>query len=315
MSEVEKCFLCGYEKAVYDRFGPFEDDIRVRCERCNRYGMTKQFTYGFQNRMGEIGYILSGLARELMESKTVLMLNTNNAESYAKNYPVPDVTSPEEKALKFLQRLRNRTSYFGQQIVFYDIEKDYPLAYAKNSDEFISLLNLLQEKKLIEFNLAKEASRKGLFWATLKVEGWDLTNKLRTVNKESQQGFIAIWFDDSMDESIAAIEKGIEEAGYKPICIKKPFFKEAIMDKALSEIRKSRFIVVDLSEDRGSVFFEAGFAHGLGIEAIYVYNKSKNKLPAEFYVTHYQCHGYDSSERLTDLVKNAIMARIPKNPS
>jgi hypothetical protein len=117
-----------------------------------------------------------------------------------------------------------------------------------------------------------------------------------------------------MDESIKAIEEAIKETGYRPVCIKEKYYSETIMDKALGEIRKSRFVVIDLTGGRNSVFFEAGFVLGLDIEAIYVYKEEAEgaKNPAEFYIKHYQCYKYKDAEELKETIMNAIEARIAK---
>lgn len=129
---------------------------------------------------------------------------------------------------------------------------------------------------------------------------------------DSDQGFIASWFNTSTNKSIKAIEDAIIEAGFKPMCIKGEHFAERIMDKALGEIRKSKFVVVDLTGNRGSVFFEAGFTFGLGIESIYVYKESdvEEGSQLEFYVKHYKCYGYKDEKELKDKLRDAILARI-----
>lgn len=83
------------------------------------------------------------------------------------------------------------------------------------------------------------------------------------------------------------------------------------MDKALSEIRKSKFLVVDLTGSSPNVFFEIGFAFGLGKDIIFVYKDEKEKK-LEFYVKHYQCYKYKEPAELVEIVKNAIDARISK---
>ncbi len=128
---------------------------------------------------------------------------------------------------------------------------------------------------------------------------------------DAKQVFIATWFDESMNESIEAISNGIKKAGLIPECIKDEHFSERIMDKALSEIKKSRLVVIDLTGSRNSVFFEAGFAFGLGIEPIYVYKKDdKTGNSLEFYVKHYKCYGYKNSKDLEGQIENIIKARI-----
>ena len=86
----------------------------------------------------------------------------------------------------------------------------------------------------------------------------------------SSQGFVAMWFDDSMTEAYEkGIAPGIEDAGYKPLRIDKKEFLNKIDDEIIAEIRRSRFVVADFTADRGGVYYEAGFAHGLNIPLIF----------------------------------------------
>ncbi len=315
-NDFKICPLCGYEPIQAISTDPIPTNFHVTCPRCGVYSATNEFMYFDPQRSSEIGYILSGLTRERNETTDVPNINTKNAKALATSYPAPDISSIEEKANKFLQRLRIRTKYYGETIRFRDIKMEYPLAYAKNSNEFISLLDLLKDKNLIKYDISKmPGGNEPLLEASLLAEGWNLTNNLGSANKDSEQGFVAIWFDDLMNESIAAIEEGIRAAQFTQICIKGELFPEGIMDKPLSEIRKSRFVVVDLTHNRPSVFFEAGFAHGLGLEAIYVYKELPDKDPLEFYVKHYQCYKYESSQDYKEIVKNAMDARTRKKHS
>ena len=103
-----------------------------------------------------------------------------------------------------------------------------------------------------------------------------------------QQGFIPMWMDDSMkDVYDQGFRKGIEEAGYKARRIDDdPNHSDNLVDRILAEIRRSRFVVADftcgleqdsqrktLYLDRGGVYYEAGFAYGLGIPVIHTCRK------------------------------------------
>ena len=99
-----------------------------------------------------------------------------------------------------------------------------------------------------------------------------------------RNGFVAMWFDDSMNE---VYEKGIRPAicaaGYEPVRIDRREFLGNIPDEILAEIRKSRFVVADFTCCKqcvacetcknigapGGVYYEAGFARGLGIPVIH----------------------------------------------
>lgn len=309
---LTNCPICNFSKCtIYPKnHGTFF----VSCRRCGEFSITDQcirYT-DVKEKISKISYILSGLSRELYETKSKPpQFMTTNLEEYAKHYLVPDVNSIEEKIKKFLQRLREKTEYFGQEINFKDIETVFPLAYAKNSEELVALFTLMTEKKLAKSKVVPNGGAK-IVKISLSANGWDITNSSQKENQESDKGFVAVWFDESMNESIKAIETAIEDCNFKPICIRDEHFSEKIMDKALGEIRKSRFVVVDLTGNRGSVFFEAGFAHGLGVETIYVFRESdeKEKSPLEFYARHYQCYKYKTPDDLREKLRDAISARI-----
>lgn len=290
----------------------------MQCGRCGEYEVSWEFLRGFEDikrKLGEIGYILSGLARELYETDGQRPAFTiKNLETDLKHFLIPDIKNIEEKIQKFLQRVREKTEYFGEEVKLGNIETVIPLAYAKNSDELVALFTLMTEKKLAKIGVLTNENDDGkrTVKMTLLANAWDITNTLGDKNKESDRGFVAVWFNDSMNENIDAAEEAISESGFHPICIRDEHFSERIMDKALGEIRRSRFVIVDLTGNRGSVFFEAGFAHGLGIETIYVYCDENNGKPTtlEFYVKHYQCYKYKTPAELKEVLKAAIAARI-----
>ena len=92
---------------------------------------------------------------------------------------------------------------------------------------------------------------------------------------DSSQGFVAMWFNDEVKGIFEnGIEPAIKEAGYKAMRIdQKPDVVNKLDDEIIAEIRRSRFLVADFTHGkdgaRGSVYFEAGFALGLGIPIFY----------------------------------------------
>lgn len=105
-------------------------------------------------------------------------------------------------------------------------------------------------------------------------EGWNYLHSLRQINQASQIGFCAMWFNPQVDAIWEkAIEPAIEAAGYQPVIMLKHEHNNRIDDEIIAMIRRSRFVVADFThgEDgaRGGVYFEAGFALGLGLEIIH----------------------------------------------
>ena len=90
-----------------------------------------------------------------------------------------------------------------------------------------------------------------------------------------RQGFVAMWFDDSLNKVYdCGIKPAIEAAGYEPVRIDRKDFLGKVDDEIMAQIRQSRFVVADFTTSpecgaRGGVYYEAGFAQGLGIDVIH----------------------------------------------
>ena len=109
---------------------------------------------------------------------------------------------------------------------------------------------------------------------------------------ESRQGFVAMkfgkspkWADKSgkvhpenerdMDKFYDdCIAKAIEKAGYEPTRIDRVSHNKKIDDEILVQIRKSKFVVCDLTYENLGAYYEAGFAQGLGKEVFFICEKN-----------------------------------------
>lgn len=144
------------------------------------------------------------------------------------------------------------------------------LAWSESTrhEELVFLVEYLQERgyALAEFF-------PNIIEALVTVEGF-LRVSEETVRPKVSQAFIAMWFDDAMEDAYdQGIRIGVNNAGYRPLRIDRKQDVNKIDDEIITEIRRSQFIVADMThgEDgvRGSVYYEAGFAHGLGLPVIY----------------------------------------------
>ena len=109
---------------------------------------------------------------------------------------------------------------------------------------------------------------------TVTIDGFKRLAYLKETHSISRKAFVAMWFDESMDVAWErGFEPAIRNAGYEPIRIDKREHIEKIDDEIIAEIRRSCFVVADFTHGdkgaRGGVYYEAGFAHGLGIPVIF----------------------------------------------
>ncbi len=110
----------------------------------------------------------------------------------------------------------------------------------------------------------------------LTADGWQRIDELQRESAEKpRQGFVAMWFGDALKKARKeGFEAGIEAAGYEALVIAdRDDYNEDIHDQIIAEIRKSRFVVADFTENRPNVYYEAGFAEALGKPVIYTCHK------------------------------------------
>jgi hypothetical protein len=146
-------------------------------------------------------------------------------------------------------------------------------------------------------------------------KGWAYLDSLRHTNPDSKIGFIAMWFDDSVKIAWIAIENGIRNAGYKSFRVDQKEHNNDITDEIIAGIRGSKFSVADLTGHRNGVYYEAGFAKGLGLEVVWLCRKSDEKdrhfdirqLSAIFWEE-------DKLPELSKALENRIVATIGRGP-
>lgn len=106
---------------------------------------------------------------------------------------------------------------------------------------------------------------------SLTLSGWERVERQRKTIQSGDQAFVAMWFHPEMD---AVFDDGIKPAllacGYSiPYRIDRTAHQNKIDDEIVANIRRSRLLVADLTGIRPNVFYEAGFAMGLGVPVIF----------------------------------------------
>ena len=155
----------------------------------------------------------------------------------------------------------------------------YPIAFAKHAAEFNYFIFSLAKREYLEL--------RGGSNYRLTPDGWERVNELLRTERGSSQAFVAMWFDKQLvpiyDEGF---KPALETTGYSAIRIDRAQFSEKIDDKILAEIRRSGLLVADFTENRGGVYFEAGFSLGLGLPVIWTCREDHMKQ-VQFDTNHY----------------------------
>lgn len=184
------------------------------------------------------------------------------------------------------------------EYVSFDSSKDYPICFAKNKSDCLYILNSAFElgyikgsskkAKIVETNIAG-----GLILIQdaiqLTLQGWEKVQRLREQSPYSKQVFVAFRFDKEGSMKViydTAIKPAISDCGLEPYATLTDDHSNSITDIIIAGIRKSRFIVADVTGASQNVYYEAGFAYGLGMPVILCCQEDSWKDDMKFDTSH-----------------------------
>ncbi len=262
------CPICKLENGrIIERESDYGERVTINCPRCKRFTITG--TAESMAEVRELGPKLSAWIRNLNEQGAeVPEINSDTLKSLPAN--LPDY-SPREKQVILLRNIERKTDYPGK-IVKLDAKYDIPLAWASTEEEFRYYIQCLIERNLLR-KIGQEIGPIPLS-IVITADGWDYLEKQERHIEERTQAFVAMSFSDAL-KSVweGPIYKAIKKSGYKPYRVDAEPHSDRIDVKIISEIKNSRFVVADVTEQKRGVYFEAGFAQGLGLPVIWCVRK------------------------------------------
>jgi hypothetical protein len=285
---TNKCPVCRFPSA----FRPDGDGIRVDCACCGDFRVTNMakvflpqkewndeqaFRVAFFLRKNP-GFEINTKTISQLEQLRSLDVSEKGLQlllSLAAAYPKPgDIIS--QSALEVpgsimeLRRSKAQASY--EMRISKDILDSLKmLAVSACPDEH--QLRWLVKNYLLDLHYLKKGIADGYY--EISLEGWSLINRLNTSPVNSKQGFVAMPFADRFLPLFNdALYPGIFNAGYEPVRIDRHEHNNRIDDEIIAGIRRSRFVVADLSMHRGGIYFEAGYALGLGLPVVWTVERT-----------------------------------------
>ena len=251
MKEIKPCPLCKTKCEVYS-IAPLNQLFTIDCPSCGKYNLTDMAIHVLDKRKDSF-HIISGITRNFYElhkdTDGLFVIKEEMIDDDAK-FQVEFISkapkSVPEKALLLLQYICRKSNYQGDEVLV-NPSQDYPICFCKNAKELIFYTNHIRDSGDI-----KADGTMGDYTLSLTIKGWQKVESLNRPNIESKQAFVAMWFDECMDNifknGIEAIE---DDTGFKMFRVDKiQFNDEKICDKVISKIKESRFLIAEVTEQR-----------------------------------------------------------------
>jgi hypothetical protein len=262
---MANCEICGTPLAHAN--AATDKAVGRSCPRCGEFcidigssGLIADANWFPGNENKEKMVRVSGWTREQNVAGSVPIF-TDELVARVAMLPRPEIRS---RSMTLLRELSLDDPNFNRTFSKMDLSNSRILGatYSFDSNDLDVLLRVLEREGLIDMRPSRIAfgvSTQGILeLERITAPGGGLT-----------QGFVAMWFDPAFDPVwINGFDPAIRGAGYKPFRIDKKHYIGGITDEIIAEIRRSRFVVVDYTQQVNGVYFEAGFALGLGLPVI-----------------------------------------------
>jgi nucleoside 2-deoxyribosyltransferase len=220
-----------------------------------------------------------------------------------------------EMADKLLLAFEDETKHAGDEVV---LDRRLPeweaKAWALNEKELHEILSYLKAAERIQL-MNVEAPTKNIIHAKILPIGWRHLEDLAKQRPESEQGFVAMPFSDEFKLLFEnGINPAIWHAGYKPLHIGRQDDLGRIDAQIEVEIKRSKFVVADLTHENSGAVYEAGYARGYGIPTILTRQKSEldDRSKNHFDIRQIRTLAWEDIHDLADFVEK-LSYRIQLN--
>jgi hypothetical protein len=268
--------------------------MNTKCPICDSFATEEPKTRDGQklacNRCGD--FFISGTASATWANKEPDGRQIANTSGWIREHQGVELTSYDidslltiktpnvsERALKILLAVESENLNISDtfSLSLDNTDEWLGISYSTN---YVELHYLFKTYIIDELGLLSISADTGnsLYDISITPRGHAYLENYYAKQPDSQIGFCAMWFDKSvLPIWTNAIEPAIKNAGYNPKRIDGHQHNNRIDDEIIAMLRRSKFVVADFTGQRGGVYFEAGFALGLGLQVIWTCKKSDLK--------------------------------------
>jgi nucleoside 2-deoxyribosyltransferase len=254
-----QCPVCHLPEDVL-RFSGSGDRLRIECPRCGPYMISRTVMDILRPRSPS--FALSAWIRAQEGASEVPWLLSSELEQIEQNLPRYSVS---EKQLVLLRVIEKRTQFAGAKVQI-AMPYDFTLAWLASVEELQYIMRALMARDLLAIEKYSDPKDSFSHEATITPRGWDYLDEHAKPAQIANQAFVAMAFADELRPAWTdGLAPGLTAAGFHPYRVDVEPHLDRIDAKIVAEIKNSRFLVADVTLQRPGVYFEAGFAIGLGL--------------------------------------------------
>jgi hypothetical protein len=311
---MANCPVCATPNATH--LEPTPNVHRVDCPACGKFITNDETLDLISARITKSPYVRSMLMhsiRRMQNSKELPFIDAPLVRQVMSSLPSSLREQTDRLVILLGDELRLADPSDFTKITPWDFAALLARIGVYNEPTFWLIVSRLGAQHLLDF-------RRETYEFRFSLELWDRYEMLRKSEPETRLAFMAMAFNETDVEEMYTqyFKPAVAATGFDLRTLAEGQRAGVIDDQLRVEIRRSRFLVSDLSHSNQGAYWEAGFAEGIGKPVIYtcettVFNhKDKTRRP-HFDTNHCLTVVWDKSrpQEAVDKLKATIRATIP----
>ena len=320
---TDRCLICKSNLNDH-RAMANADQYILDCPRCGKFNITGTLQAMLIGRIDEENeewrWILSHWIRQRQGEGQPIVIGVNDYKKIPQEMGLPSLLEQADNLIFYLGKVLKTHSSTHRTCSL----KLTALLGAKDPSDVDYVATYLQDegylffKKLtlddtIEQNAIHGNDSDKEFGLTVK--GWFKFEDMKKSSSNSKFAFMAMEYNDELFKIARNVFRpAVLQTGFD-LKILRDYLKPGIVDnQMIVEIKKSRFLLADLTHRNNGAYWEAGYAEGLGKPVIYLCEKSEfEKHRTHFDTNHYTTIVWDkqSFEKSMEDLKAIIRITFP----
>lgn len=122
--------------------------------------------------------------------------------------------------------------------------------------------------------------------------------------------FVIMSFDEKNNDTYSAIKDECRKIRLKAVRVDEVTGSGLILRKITSYIENTEFLIVDLTDEKPNVYYELGYAHGVGNEDYDILLVAKEGTKLHFDIAPLAVYFYSSTEHLRRIINEQLKKMI-----
>lgn len=315
---MDKCPICELVDSKIAPDGAY-DAALVECKRCGVFKISNTAMASLAGTFArhkdarlKVGFSL----RKITTSNPMYSLTTDSLELFASSTILPTPSEQLENLIYFLGELSTEAGsgfHLGEEDIF--------SVGARSLGNLGFIVGAAIQEGLVDGKILQLLDNTfSIHNVKLTIKGWSVFANLKKGKTIVSQAFMAMKFHDPLLDDIyqTHFKAAVRDTGFELKRLDEGQPAGLIDDHLRVEIRKSKFLIADLTHHNNGAYWEAGYAEGLGKHVIYTCRKDvfDDKANTTHFDTNHHLTVVWHEDRLEDAVKQlkaTIRATLPED--